>query len=96
TTGAHLLSTTKQHTSEWIKFLFKQQPSTYVVIKNEKVNTSLCWNVVGFRTKKLKNTDAFERLEDFSCYRIWRYASTIDTRNILSHSCVKNSSNAIR
>ena len=43
-----------------IKFLLKQQPSTYIVIKNETTNSSLCWKVFGFPAKNLENTNQYE------------------------------------
>ena len=53
-------SRTRQYTSEQIKFLLKQQPSTYIVIKSEKINSSLCWKVFEFPAKKLENTNQYE------------------------------------
>ena len=53
-------SRTRQYTSERIKFLLKQQSSTYIVIKSEKTNSSLCWKVFGFPAKKLENTNQYE------------------------------------
>ena len=44
-------SRTRQYTSERIKFLLKQQSSTYIVIKSEKTNSSLCWKVLDFQLK---------------------------------------------
>ena len=48
-------SRASQYTSERIKFLLNQQPPTYIVIKSEKTNSSLCWKVFGFLAKKLEN-----------------------------------------
>ena len=48
-------SCTKQYVFERIKFLLKQQASTYIVIKNKKTNSSLCWKVFGFSAKKLED-----------------------------------------
>ncbi|CAF2698067.1 unnamed protein product [Rotaria sp. Silwood2] len=47
TNGVSSSSYTKQHTSEWIEFLLKQQLSVHVVIKNKKGNTSLFWKFFG-------------------------------------------------
>ena len=90
-------SGTKQYTSEQIKFLLKQQSSTYIVIKNEKPNSSLCWKVFGFPAKKLENTNQYEKIEGFtscqSCFQTYSFAASTGTRNMLAHSCVKNLSN---
>ena len=53
-------SRTRQYTSGRIKFLLKQQPSTYIVIKSETTNSSLCWKVFGFPAKNLENTNQYE------------------------------------
>ncbi|CAF0812970.1 unnamed protein product, partial [Rotaria sordida] len=49
-------SHTRQYTSERIKFLLKQQSTTYVVIKNENRNTPLWRKGFGFPTKKSENS----------------------------------------
>jgi hypothetical protein len=89
----------KPYTSERIKFLLKQHSSTYTVIKNEKVNSnaSTCWQVFGFPAKKSASTDEFEKIEGFAscrtCYQTFVHSSTSGTRNMISHSCVKNLTN---
>ncbi len=66
------------------------------MIKNEKTNSSLCWKFFGFPAKKADSNDQFERIEGFTschlCYQTFAYMSTSGTRNMLAHSCVKNSS----
>ncbi|CAF1334764.1 unnamed protein product [Rotaria sordida] len=87
----------QQYTTARIKFLLKQQPSTYTVLKNEKKKSSICWEVFGFPAKKLENTKEYKKIDGFTscekCYETFSYASTTGTRNMLSHSCVKNLSN---
>ncbi|CAF2388439.1 unnamed protein product [Rotaria sp. Silwood2] len=73
-------SRTKQYTFKRIKFLLKQQSSTYAVIKHEKANICLCCEVFGFPTKNSRNTGEFEKIKGFeSChiyYRTFIYTST--------------------
>ncbi|CAF0943527.1 unnamed protein product [Rotaria sordida] len=97
TTSAGSSSHLKRYTSEMIEFLLQQQTSKYAIIKNEKTNTSLCWKVFNYPTKKSKNIGEFERIEGFAscqmCYQRSVYTSTTGTRNMLTHSCVKKLSN---
>ncbi|CAF3313778.1 unnamed protein product [Rotaria sp. Silwood2] len=90
-------SNKKQYSSEKIKFLLKNEPSTYNIIKNEKAGTSICCKVFGFPTKKSVITGEFERIEGFAschiCFQTFSYSASIGTRNLLAHACVKNLSN---
>ena len=62
-------SRTKQYTCERIKFILKQQPSIYIIIKNDKKNSSLCWKVFGFPAKKLENTNQYEKIEGLTSWQ---------------------------
>ncbi|CAF4406112.1 unnamed protein product, partial [Rotaria sordida] len=59
--------------------------------------SSICWEVFGFPAKKLENTKEYKKIDGFTscekCYETFSYTSTTGTRNMLSHSCVKNLSN---
>ncbi|CAF0997451.1 unnamed protein product [Rotaria sordida] len=87
----------QQYTTARIKFLLKQQPLTYTILKNENTKSSICWEVFGFPAKKLENTKEYKKIDGFTscekCYETFSYTSTTGTRNMLSHSCVKNLSN---
>lgn len=88
---------TKSYTCEQIRRLLKQQPSTYCIMKNERTTFSSCWEVFGFPGVKVPSTGEIERIDGFTscrvCYRTFTFTSTTGTRNMISHSCVKNLSN---
>ncbi|CAF3804741.1 unnamed protein product, partial [Rotaria sp. Silwood1] len=95
--AANSLLCMQQYTTDRIKFLLKQQPSTYKVLENEKNKSSICWKVFGFPAKKIQNTNEYQKIDGFTscqtCYQKFSYTSITGTRNMLSHSCVKNLSN---
>ena len=74
----------------------KRQPSTYKIIKNENARGSQCWEVFGFSLKKLENTktEESERIEGYAscevCFQTYTYSASTGTRNLITHSCVKN------
>ncbi|CAF4534007.1 unnamed protein product, partial [Rotaria sp. Silwood2] len=80
----------QQYTTDRIKFLLKQQPSTYKVLENEKNKSSICWKVFGFPAKRIENTNEYQKIDGFTscrtCYQTFSYTVTTGTRNMLSHS----------
>lgn len=83
------------YTTQRIRSLLQQLPSTYKIIKNDKSNlSSSCWKVFGFPSKKSTTMDVYEKIIGFVSYRkclqTFKFSLTTGTRNMKDHSCVRN------
>ena len=68
--AANSSSPVQQYTTDRIKFLLKQQSSTYIVIKNEKRNSSIFGKYLAFQLKKSEKNDEYQKIEGFtSCQK---------------------------